>query len=87
MKLFFLFFFLEFFVFLFLRQVSYNDLPIVFEHLDTLWAERNFSLDLCAFVILKNLLTISSFLVQVVFKSLFFHDLGFIYLKKSHKCF
>ena len=40
------------------------------ERLDALLIEKNFSLDLYAFVILKNLLT-SSFLVQVVFKSFF----------------
>ena len=34
-------------------------------------AEKNFSLGLCASVILKNL-TFSSFLVKVVWKSLFF---------------
>ena len=42
------------------------------EHLDTLLAERNFYLDIFAFVILKNLLTFSSFSVQVVF----FHNLA-----------
>ena len=36
------------------------------ENLDTLLAEMDFSLDLYAFVILKNLLTFSSFLVEVV---------------------
>ena len=41
------------------------------EHLDALLAEKSFSLDLYAFVILRNLLTFSSFLVQVVFESLF----------------
>ena len=44
----------------------------LFEHLDALLAEKNFSLDLYAFVILRNLVTFSSFLVQVVFKSFFF---------------
>ena len=34
--------------------------------------KKNFSLDLYAFVKLRNLLTFSSFLVQVVFKRLFF---------------
>ena len=55
--------FLQFSVFLFFRQVSW---PIIFcrlfcEHLDTLLAERTFSLELYAFVILKNLLTIFQF--------------------------
>ena len=36
------------------------------EHLDTLLAEKRFFLDLCAFVILKNLLIFSSVLVKVV---------------------
>ena len=43
------------------------------EHLDALLAEKNFSLYLYAFVILRNLLTFS--IVQVVFKS-FFHNLA-----------
>ena len=42
------------------------------EHLDNPLAERNISLDLCSFFIFKNLLTFSSLLVQVVFKSFFF---------------
>ena len=37
------------------------------EHLEALLAEKSFSL----FVILRNLLSFSSFLVQVVFESLF----------------
>ena len=45
------------------------------EHLDALLAEKIFSLDLYAFVKLRNLLTFSSFLVQVVIKS-FFHKLA-----------
>ena len=45
------------------------------EHLDALLAEKIFSLYLYAFVILRNLLTFSIFLVQVVFKS-FFHNLA-----------
>ena len=41
------------------------------EHLDTLLAEKSFSLDSRAFLILKNLL-IFSVLVKVARKSLFF---------------
>ena len=41
------------------------------EDLEALLAEKSFSLDVYAFVILRNLLTFSSFLVQVVFKSFF----------------
>ena len=46
------------------------------EHLDALLAEKNFSLGLYAFIILRNLLTFSGFLVQVVFKSFFFRNLA-----------
>ena len=42
------------------------------EHLDTLLADGNFSLELYAFEILKNLITFSSFSVKVVFKSFLF---------------
>ena len=41
------------------------------ERLDTVLAEGNFSWDLYAFEILKNLVTFSSFSVKVVFKSFF----------------
>ena len=44
------------------------------EYLGTLMADRNFSFDLCAFAILKNLLTFSSLLVKVVRESFFSHD-------------
>ena len=65
------------FFFCFLRQVSLTILTCLLfcEHLDALLAEKNFSMDIYAFVILRNLLTFSSFLVQVVFKS-FFHNLA-----------
>ena len=49
------------------------------EHLDTLLAEGNFSLDLYVFEILKNLVTFSSFSVKVVFKSYFFHNFSLKY--------
>ena len=45
-------------------------------HLDALLAEGIFSLDFSAFVIFKKFITFSSFLVQVVCKRLFFHDLA-----------
>ena len=45
--------------------------PFFCEHLDTLLAEGNFSLDLYVFEILKNLVTFSNFSVKVVFKSFF----------------
>ena len=59
--------------FCFLRQVSWAIVACLLfcEHLVPLMAEENFSLDLYAFVILRNLLTFSSFLVQVVFESFF----------------
>ena len=57
------------------------------DHLDTLLAEKIFSLDLCASVILKNLLTFSSFSVKFVCKSLFFHDLASSIFKTSHMWF
>ena len=41
------------------------------EYFDTLLAEGIFSFDLYVFEILKNLVTISSFSVKVVFKSFF----------------
>ena len=53
------------------------------EQLDTLLPEENFSLDLFAFV--KNVLTFSSFLVQVVCKSLIFMIWFQILLKKISK--
>ena len=53
------------------------------EHLGTLLAEKILCLDLCAFVILKNI-TFSSFLIKVVCKSLFFHDLASSIFKRSH---
>ena len=48
------------------------------EHLDTLLAERNFSLDLYVLEILKNL-TFSSFSVKVVF-----HNFSLKYFFKIH---
>ena len=42
------------------------------EHLDTLFADGNFSLDLYAFEILKKLIIFFSFSVKVVFKSFLF---------------
>ena len=57
------------------------------EHLDVLLAEKNFSLDLYAFLILRNLLTFSSFLVQVVFKSFFFIIWPQVFLKHSLRWF
>ena len=57
------------------------------EHPDALLAEKNFSLDLYAFVILRNLLTFSSFLVQVVFKSFFFVIWPQVFLKHSLEWF
>ena len=57
------------------------------DHLDTLFAEKNFSLDLCAFIILKNVLTFSRFSVKVVWKSFFFHDLASSIFNTSHKWF
>ena len=57
------------------------------EHLDALLAEKNFSLDLYAFVKLRNLLTFSSFLVQVVFQSFFFIIWPQVFLKHSRKWF
>ena len=51
------------------------------DYLDSLFAERNFSLDLYAFCKIKNLLTFSIFLVQVVCKS-FFHYLASVILKR-----
>ena len=59
---------------------------LFFEHLDALLAVKNFSLDLYAFVILRNLLTFSSFLVQVV-KSFFFIIWPHVFLKHSLKWF
>ena len=63
------------------------------EHLDGLLAKKNFSLDLYAFVKLRNLLTSSSFLVRVVFKS-FLHNLASSFFKTftevvlvSNSCF
>ena len=53
---------------------------LFWDHLDTLLAEKNFSLDLCAFVILENL-TFCCFLV-VVCKILSFHDLALSIFKK-----
>ena len=50
------------------------------EHMYTLLAEQNFSLDLCAFVVLKNL-TFSNVLVKVVCKSLFLPDWLQVFLK------
>ena len=62
------FFLCSFSVFCFLRQVSMTIMTCLLfcDYLDTLLAEKNFSLGLYAFVI-RNLLTFSSFLVQVVF--------------------
>ena len=57
------------------------------DHLYALLAEKNLSLGFCACVFLKNLLTFSSFLVKVVWKSLFFHDLASSILKTSHEWF
>ena len=54
------------------------------EHLDTLLSEGNVSLDLYIFEILKNLVTFSSFLVKVVFKSYFFHNFSLKYFFKIH---
>ena len=64
-----------FFFFWFFRHVSQAIMAcfLCYEHLDTLLTERIFCVDLCAFVILN---TLSTFLVQVVCKSLFFHDLA-----------
>ena len=57
------------------------------EHLDTLLAAWNFSLDLYVFEILKNLVTFSSFSVKVVSKS-FFHNFSLKFLfQNSHKWF
>ena len=58
------------------------------EHLDTLLAEGNFSLDLYVFEIIKNLASFSSFSVKVVFKSYFFHNFSLKYFSQySHKWF
>ena len=74
LELFFLIFFRIFsFFFLFFRQVSSPIMTYLLfcQHLNILLAERNCFLDLYDFVILKILLTFSSFLVQVVFQSFF----------------
>ena len=70
-------FFLIFCCFSFFSVFSKVSEPIMtcllfFEHLDTLFADGNFSLDLYAFEILETLITFSIFLVKVVFKSLIF---------------
>ena len=54
------------------------------EHLGTLLAEINLRLDICAFVILKNI-NLFQFLVKVVCKRLFFHDLSSIVFLKISK--
>ena len=54
------------------------------KHLDTLLAEWNFSLGLYVFEKLKNLVTFSSFSVEVVFKSYFFHTFSLRYFFKIH---
>ena len=70
------------------RQVSEPIMTWLFrEHLDTLLAEKNFSLELCAFVILNILLTFANFLSNFFCKSLFFHDFGFKYLKNFYEWF
>ena len=53
------------------------------EHLDTLLAERSFSLDLYVFEIFKNL-TFSTFSVKVVFKSFFLNNFSLKYFFKIH---
>ena len=70
------------------RQVSEPIMTCLLfcEHLGTVLAEKNFCLDIRAFVILKNI-NFFSFLVKVVCKSLFVHDLASIIFKKSHKWF
>ena len=55
------------------------------EHWDTLSTEKNVSLDLYPFVLQKNLLTFSSFLVQVVFKS-FFIIWPQVFFNNSQEC-
>ena len=52
------------------------------EHLGALVAEKNFFRFVC-FCNIKNI-TFSSFLVKVVCKSLFFHDLTSSIFKKPH---
>ena len=74
--------------FLIFRQVSQPIMTCLLfcEHLGILLAEKN-CLDLCAFVILKSILTFPSFLVKVVSKTYFFLDLASSIIRKSHTWF
>ena len=84
----FLIFFAVLRFFPFFRRVSMPIMTCLLfcEHLDALLAEVIFPLDFCAFVI-KKFIT-SSFLVQVVCKSLFFFMIWLqVFLKNFHKWF
>ena len=61
------------------------------DHLDTRLAERNFSLEFYAFVILKNLLTFSVFwcklfLLYASFLRAFFHNMDSSIFKNYIRC-
>ena len=60
---------------------------LFWEHLDTILAEGDFSLDFYVFGILKNLVTFSSFSVKVVFKSFFFIILALSIFSKFTQVF
>ena len=57
------------------------------EHLDALLAERIFSLDFCAFVIIKKIYYLSIFFFKLFIRTYFFMIWLQVFLKNSYKWF